>query len=258
MRRCSETAIGGREPSSDVAAPVREVAAPHGEGVNADSGFDPLRVAYHATPLDAVLDAVVRSAEVRLRPHVRGAGLVVLRTGWGGELRAATAGAERLEALQSATAGGPAFEAMAGTRPIVVADVDQERRWQGLASAAHEEGIAAILAVPLDTAPVAAALTFYLATMSRSEMSEEMRRVVADASLVVANAVAYARHELVVAHLKDALESRDLIGQAKGMLMARHAISAESAFAVLRDTSQRTNRKLRDIAQCLIENGDLP
>jgi hypothetical protein len=239
-------------------APVREVASPDDDGVIGDSGFEPLRVAYHTMPLEAVLDAVVRSAEVRLRPLARGTGLVVLRTGWGGELRAATAGAEHLEPLQSATAGGPAFEAIAGKRPVVVADLDGEQRWQELTSAARRAGIAAILAVPLDAEPIGSALTFYLVGRPRSGLLGELRPVVDDASLVVANAVAFARHELVAAHLKEALESRDLIGQAKGVLMARRAMSSENAFAVLRDMSQRTNRKLRDVAQYLVENGELP
>lgn len=223
-----------------------------------DPQSEPLRIAYHATPLTAVLDTVVRSAELRLLPLVRGTGLVVLRTGWGGELRAATAGAEHLELFQSASAGGPAFEAIADKQPVTVPNLDEERRWRELMTVARRAHITAILAIPLDAEPVGAAITFYLGRRLRSGLLEELRPVIDDASLAVANAVAFARHELVAAHLKDALESRDLIGQAKGMLMARRAISSEKAFAVLREMSQRTNRKLRDVAQDLIENGELP
>jgi AmiR/NasT family two-component response regulator len=125
-------------------------------------------------------------------------------------------------------------------------------------TAARRAEITAILAIPLDADPMGAAFTFYLGERLRSGLLGELRPLVDESSLVVANAVAFARHELVAAHLKDALESRDLIGQAKGVLMARRAISSEKAFAVLRDASQRTNRKLRDVAQDLIENGELP
>jgi hypothetical protein len=52
----------------------------------------------------------------------------------------------------------------------------------------------------------------------------------------------------VISHLENALESRDTIGQAKGILMARQGISADEAFEVLRRASQRSNRKLRDVA----------
>lgn len=51
-----------------------------------------------------------------------------------------------------------------------------------------------------------------------------------------------------VAHLKLALERRDVIGQAKGILMVREGFTAEQAFSVLRMASQRENRKLYEIA----------
>ena len=44
------------------------------------------------------------------------------------------------------------------------------------------------------------------------------------------------------------LQTRDVIGQAKGMIMARERVDAEEAFDILRRASQRTNRKLREIA----------
>ena len=59
-------------------------------------------------------------------------------------------------------------------------------------------------------------------------------------------------------HLQAALESRDVIGQAKGILMARESISADEAFDILRRASQRSGRKLRDIAAQLIARVDPP
>jgi AmiR/NasT family two-component response regulator len=46
-----------------------------------------------------------------------------------------------------------------------------------------------------------------------------------------------------------ALDSRDAIGQAKGILMARRGISADEAFDLLRRTSQDVNVKLREVAE---------
>lgn len=54
------------------------------------------------------------------------------------------------------------------------------------------------------------------------------------------------------------LEARATVEQAKGILMERYAISADAAFSVLRRLSQNTNRKLRSIAQELVETGELP
>ena len=55
--------------------------------------------------------------------------------------------------------------------------------------------------------------------------------------------------------LHQAVNSRDMIGQAKGILMERHKISAERAFAILQDESSRTNRKLAQVAEQFIYSG---
>jgi AmiR/NasT family two-component response regulator len=58
-----------------------------------------------------------------------------------------------------------------------------------------------------------------------------------------------------VTQLHRALETRDVIGQAKGILMERHRLSAEAAFERLVHESQTRNRKLHDIARALAETG---
>ncbi|HVL32609.1 MAG TPA: ANTAR domain-containing protein, partial [Actinomycetota bacterium] len=55
-------------------------------------------------------------------------------------------------------------------------------------------------------------------------------------------------------NLRTALESREIIGEAKGILMAREQISADEAFDVLRRISQTTNVKLRDVAVKIVES----
>ncbi len=54
-------------------------------------------------------------------------------------------------------------------------------------------------------------------------------------------------------HLRTALESRERIGIAKGMLMARYGLNEDQAFAFLSRTSQDRNVKLRDVAGQVIE-----
>jgi AmiR/NasT family two-component response regulator len=54
------------------------------------------------------------------------------------------------------------------------------------------------------------------------------------------------------------LSTRDVIGQAKGILMERQRLSAGEAFDLLRRASQRLNRKLAEVAQHLTETGELP
>ena len=52
--------------------------------------------------------------------------------------------------------------------------------------------------------------------------------------------------------LEKALESRDVIGQAKGILMERERVSGDEAFEMLRSSSQHLNVKLRDVAAMLV------
>lgn len=78
--------------------------------------------------------------------------------------------------------------------------------------------------------------------------ADAARTLARQAGAVLANAAALIGAELTNQHLEEALASRDLIGQAKGILMAREGIDADAAFDILRRASQRTDRKLRDIA----------
>jgi AmiR/NasT family two-component response regulator len=54
--------------------------------------------------------------------------------------------------------------------------------------------------------------------------------------------------------LQGAFGRRALIEQAKGVLMARHSINADSAFQMLRDHSQHNGRKLSDVAAAVVES----
>lgn len=54
--------------------------------------------------------------------------------------------------------------------------------------------------------------------------------------------------------LQGAFGRRAIIEQAKGILMARHATTADKAFVMLRDHSQRTGRKLADVAAAVVES----
>jgi len=61
-----------------------------------------------------------------------------------------------------------------------------------------------------------------------------------------------------IEHLERALASRDVIGQAKGILMERFRITADEAFEKLRLASQHTNRKVNSLAEELAATGQWP
>jgi response regulator NasT len=55
-------------------------------------------------------------------------------------------------------------------------------------------------------------------------------------------------------NLEGAFGRRAVIDQAKGILMARHGLDAEGAFAMLRDHSQRSGRKVGDVAAAVVDS----
>ena len=73
-------------------------------------------------------------------------------------------------------------------------------------------------------------------------------------AVAVANADAHAQLFDQARNMRLAMESRAVIEQAKGVLMAQRHIDAEQAFEILREASQRYNRKLRDIAFGIVES----
>ena len=74
----------------------------------------------------------------------------------------------------------------------------------------------------------------------------------AEPAEALAALVAKLRAELT--GVRTAMRNRAVIEQAKGVLMAQRHLDADQAFDVLREASQRYNRKLRDIAAGIVES----
>jgi GAF domain-containing protein len=160
----------------------------------------------------------------------------------------------RVDALQYETRQGPCLDAVYEQQTVRVDDLATEQRWPLFARLASEAGAASMLSLQLFVeGDNLGALNLY--GRSPNAFTDESEQV----GLLFAShaAIAYAgvRKE---AQLAQALANRDLIGQAKGILMERHKISAARAFLVLTRTSQDSNRKLHDIADELVRTGMLP
>jgi GAF domain-containing protein len=80
------------------------------------------------------------------------------------------------------------------------------------------------------------------------------------AAVAVTNIARYARATVEVTELREALESRATIEQAKGIIIAHERCTPEEAFELLVRISQNRNIKLRDVAAAIIERftGHLP
>lgn len=123
--------------------------------------------------------------------------------------------------------------------------------WPTFTSRAQGLGFGSVMSLPLqvgDRTTRALNLYFNRKRGTQGFGADAARTLARQAGAVLANAAALIGAELTNQHLEEALASRDLIGQAKGILMAREGIDADAAFDILRRASQRTDRKLRDIA----------
>ena len=154
--------------------------------------------------------------------------------------------------LQYEEGTGPCMDAGRGGVVLRVDDMHTEERWPTYVARTASVGVRSSLSIPLPyQGGVIGALNNY-STEPAAFASPESLAAGTDVAEVIAVAVANAEahHELgeQARHMRIAMESRAVIEQAKGVLMAQQGVDAEQAFEILRGASQRANRKLRDIA----------
>jgi GAF domain-containing protein len=169
--------------------------------------------------------------------------------------------ARELDEVQYKADDGPCLQAISERRPIKAVLSRSDPKWREFTAAAKDSGIGSILSLPLSVREQSlGGLNIYSPDGRGFDDTEEATAglLAQQAAAVLANAVAFADVSQLNAQLVEALETRDLIGQAKGILMAREHCDANEAFDILRRASQRTNRKLRDIAGDLVASASGP
>jgi GAF domain-containing protein len=150
---------------------------------------------------------------------------------------------------------GPCLDAARGGVVMRIDDMATETRWPDYAPKAAGIGIGSSLSVPLPLQEdVIGALNIYGG--QPGAFDDEALRVAetfsGHAAVALANADLYASTAQLAQQMKDAMVSRAVIEQAKGIIMARQGCTAEAAFQVLVRTSQAANRKLKDVAAALV------
>lgn len=165
-----------------------------------------------------------------------------------------------LDETQYATGDGPCLSAIRhrGVEQVVTGADD---RWPEFTAAAAELGVRAALSVPLgDADAVLGALNMY--STSATVFDEDARAAAClfadQVGVAAANASAYVEAYELSRQLQEAMESRAVIEQAKGILIAAQRCTAEEAFDILRRASQSQNRKLRAIAIEIVERHTRP
>ncbi len=167
--------------------------------------------------------------------------------------------ADDLDRAQYRSQRGPCLEAYDVGQVVRRTIADGGAGWPEFTAEAKKSGVRSVLAVPLvDSDRPLGALNLYSKTDSYSEADEDTAVLFSEqAAVACANAEVYWRTYSLTEHLREALESRDIIGQAKGILMARRGCTPDVAFEALRKVSQHRNIKLRQIAEQVVYLGDL-
>lgn len=159
----------------------------------------------------------------------------------------------RADQLQYELSEGPCLDAVWSDGIYVIPELMADGRWPRWAPLAGELGIGASISVHLFTDTRLGSLNMYsLAPRDFDENDIENARVVAAHASVV---LAYARS---TDNLARAADSRNLIGQAQGILMGRYRVTAPQAFAALSRYSQNKNVKLHVLCEELTTTGELP
>ena len=155
-----------------------------------------------------------------------------------------------LDKVQYGLQEGPCYDSLAGADRVVVANLSDDQRWPRYVPAAVEHGVRSQLAIKLylDGEGTLGGINFYSTSSTEVDPSAEpiAEMFAAHAALALGNA----RERET---LNEALLTRQVIGQATGVVMERYGITADRAFDFLVRASSVGNLKLRDVAQQLVE-----
>jgi transcriptional regulator with GAF, ATPase, and Fis domain len=201
---------------------------------------------------ETLLKHIVMAATTEV-PGAQYAGIMLVT---GREIATPAASADlvfRIDRMQSEAREGPCLDAARHHATVRCDDMWAEPRWPRFARKAADLGILSMLSFQLFVQDDNfGALNLYSETAGAFGPRSE-----SDGILLASHAALAMTAARTQAGLLTALDSRDLVGQAKGILMERYKITGVEAFGLLVASSQAVNRKLRDVADHLAATGEL-
>jgi GAF domain-containing protein len=189
------------------------------------------------------------------------AGVTVIRDGSPATVAFTDAEAPEIDRAQYDSDAGPCLEAFRTGTPIRIESMGEDARWPAFGSAALSHGIRSSLSLPLIVrGETLGALNLYSRSVAGfDDADEELGGLFAtQGAVAVANAELYWSTYDLTQQLRSALVTRDLIGQAKGILMTRRGVTSDEAFDLLRAASQRLDIDLGEAANIVALTGELP
>jgi GAF domain-containing protein len=188
---------------------------------------------------------------------VDGAGLML--TDVEQRLRGVAASDQRfahLEDLQIEHGEGPCIEAFDTKQLVGTQDLEAEERWPGFSRSAVARDVRAVLASPLPYNQDAVGVVAVLSEQRRPWSAEGELGLLAFtdlAALLIASMMQGEQHSQLAQQLQGALDSRQVIEQAKGVLMGTKGISARAAYEQLRAQARAERRKLSVVCAGIVD-----
>jgi GAF domain-containing protein len=205
------------------------------------------RAMYEQPDVDSTLEQILSFAVSAIGcDH---AGVMLVHSGGQIETAAATtAGVEKADQLQLEYDEGPCVSAIEDYHGYLIVDTETDPRWPRWGPRVAEIGMRSVLSAKLDTgSTTVGALNLYATRPAFFDTEDQaVARILARHAAIALDSTR--RRQL----LHEDVDTQTKIGQAIGILMARHGLDHDQAFAVLRKHSQDNNLKLRVVVQRLI------
>jgi GAF domain-containing protein len=165
--------------------------------------------------------------------------------------------ASQLDERQYEAGFGPCVDAALSGTTIAIEDTTDSPTYPDFARLASRQGITHTMSIglPVQRRTIGALNVYGADHAAFDEATQELAIGFASyAAVALANADLYTSTAQLAANLQRALESRAVIDQAKGILMRDHRCSPDAAFDLLVQRSQTSNRRLREIAQEIVDD----
>ena len=159
-----------------------------------------------------------------------------------------------LEAVQQDVGAGPDLDLAKDRLGVLVTDTRLEHRWPQWAKEADAAGLRSMLGARLYTERgTVGTLTLYDVHESHFDVGDQ-----AVANVLAGHAAIALTRSRHLDNLWQAIDARKRIGQAQGILMARYGLDEDQAFQLMLRYSQNENRKLRLVAEEIVQARELP
>jgi GAF domain-containing protein len=194
--------------------------------------------------------------------NLRGAGVTLVHDGRQRFVTAADEAIATLERVQESYQKGPCIDAVASAAPVAVADIavgDASNRWPDYTIAAKHAGIQAVAGIPMLAEGAAIGAVNLYDSQPRDWPAEDLRVATIFASIAtgyLAHASSARQQQRTAEQLEQALSTRLVIEQAKGVLANQRETTVDEAFKRLRKYAREHNARIHDVSREVVK-GDL-